>query len=304
MKQNPQGRPRVKGTCRRDRSALNKAFTLIELLVVIAIIAILAALLLPTLKTARERARTTYCASNLRSLVLALRTYADDHQDTAPGTIHSEEPYLYQDNYDTRSYKTWCGFLFDYIGATNAYCCPSAVNYTSLGGAAPVSWKWRVKLTGYCGNGVIFNYVHSNAYVTHSHLPQPNELGRGIKLARVPRSADLVAFSDWTASYWLNVSVVSRHMNTDRGNLYPFISFSDGKYHHTPHAAAFGQYGQGFDQYLAHDIACHGSGAGFNVGFLDGRVQLQKIGSLTTGNYGLQPDAQNHGKDTPFVAGF
>ena len=53
-------------TCRSTRSG----FTLIELLVVVSIIALLIALLLPTVKRARENARRTVCASNLRSLGL------------------------------------------------------------------------------------------------------------------------------------------------------------------------------------------------------------------------------------------
>lgn len=59
----------------------HRGFTLVELLVVIAIIALLISLLLPSLSTARQQARRTVCASNLRSLALAVHAYANDHQD-------------------------------------------------------------------------------------------------------------------------------------------------------------------------------------------------------------------------------
>src|ERR1041384_8616592 len=57
-----------------------RAFTLIELLVVIAIIAILAALLLPTLASAKERAKRTSCKNSMRQFSLALHMYGDDNQ--------------------------------------------------------------------------------------------------------------------------------------------------------------------------------------------------------------------------------
>jgi prepilin-type N-terminal cleavage/methylation domain-containing protein/prepilin-type processing-associated H-X9-DG protein len=57
----------------------SRGFTLIELLVVIAIIALLIAMLLPQLANARNRARTSVCASNLHALGIGLNCYLDEY---------------------------------------------------------------------------------------------------------------------------------------------------------------------------------------------------------------------------------
>ncbi len=57
------------------------AFTLIELLVVIAIIAILAAILFPVFARARENARRSSCASNLKNVGIAWLQYSQDYDE-------------------------------------------------------------------------------------------------------------------------------------------------------------------------------------------------------------------------------
>ena len=55
------------------------AFTLVELLVSVAIIAVLLALLLPSLKGAKDRAKAVECMSNLRQISVAVQSYLGDY---------------------------------------------------------------------------------------------------------------------------------------------------------------------------------------------------------------------------------
>jgi prepilin-type N-terminal cleavage/methylation domain-containing protein/prepilin-type processing-associated H-X9-DG protein len=63
-----------------------QGFTLVELLVVIGIIALLISLLLPALARARDAAKTASCAARMKEMGMAIRLFASQNDDRAPGS--------------------------------------------------------------------------------------------------------------------------------------------------------------------------------------------------------------------------
>lgn len=62
-----------------------RAFTLIELLAVIAIIGVLSAIVISTVSGVRQRAHQTRCASNLRSIGVAMMLHLGENKNILPG---------------------------------------------------------------------------------------------------------------------------------------------------------------------------------------------------------------------------
>ena len=60
------------------------AFTLIELLVVIAIIALLLAIIIPSLKRAKEKAQFLFCEFNLKAYGLTMKLYLNENDEKYP----------------------------------------------------------------------------------------------------------------------------------------------------------------------------------------------------------------------------
>jgi len=121
--------------------SVRRGFTLIELLVVIAIIAILAAILLPALRQAKEKAKQSACANNLRQLGLALNMYAQDHDGDLPKPI------------DTASGSAswyWALKIYrtGYVKATDAFCCPSWPPYQLKANQLFMTYGMRVRVAG------------------------------------------------------------------------------------------------------------------------------------------------------------
>ncbi len=121
---------------------MRRGFTLIELLVVIAIIAILAAILFPVFARAREKARTSTCASNCKQMGLAMLMYAQDYDETFTQIGHGTQstPVVPGDdefNYNSDSrylyfYRSWASNIYPYINNTQIFRCPST-DYSCYG---------------------------------------------------------------------------------------------------------------------------------------------------------------------------
>jgi len=101
------------------------AFTLVELLVVIAVIALLAAILFPVFSRARERARQSSCASNLKQLGLGIMQYIQDNDEQPPVGLADGYPgYGFTSGCKSFAGLGWGTQVYPYIKNLEIFACP------------------------------------------------------------------------------------------------------------------------------------------------------------------------------------
>lgn len=141
-----------------------KAFTLIELLVVIAIIAILMAILMPSLRAARESGQRAVCLNNLRQLTTAWIMYADENGGRIiKADTHDSDAWVqWSDDFteQTKELAITRGRLYPYCPNKKLYKCPSGMRgevvtysivdamngHAEIAGAIPAPLKHRSQI--------------------------------------------------------------------------------------------------------------------------------------------------------------
>lgn len=217
-------------------SGRSTGFTLIELLVVIAIIALLAAILFPVFARARENARKSSCANNLKQIGLGIAQYTQDYDETYPFRVNPA------------STVSWRTYIFPYVKSVQIFTCPSNKNKNNNPGsdngltATPTPAIPGLKVSYGCNINIIGNTSKSIADIqypaqliavtesfegnaeivlarTNFGIPANNEglfashLGTSnyafadghAKALRPPQTVDATSpFTDTTTNFWVN----------------------------------------------------------------------------------------------------
>ncbi|MDD7986414.1 prepilin-type N-terminal cleavage/methylation domain-containing protein [Lentisphaera marina] len=153
-------------------------FTLIELLVVIAIIGILVSLLAPSLKGARESAKSAACKNTLKSLYTASLLYADDNEDwalfRADIGVTDSQPWAAWGNYGqylmdigSNDNQRWFRFYSEKFICANAEYARTEANTSAEGRPYDIRYSYGMNTSGqvveknYPFGGIKFNQVDS-----------------------------------------------------------------------------------------------------------------------------------------------
>ncbi len=232
-----------------------KAFTLIELLVVIAIIALLLAVILPSLRKAKQAALSTICKSNLKQWNTVFVMYTQENNDSFHPGWHSNVPGLLDNAWWDTSAEEYYGDIHEFRS------CPTATRVTTNedGTPGPGQGKYPYAAWGYISmnsvDGISTSYgsYGSNGWLVNQ--PQvvtdanphfyAEKFWRKMTAIKGPHNVPMLMDARWMGSYpnsgdvppasidlptdpSMSVGSLMSRMIQDRHNKRQNVLFADG----------------------------------------------------------------------------
>jgi prepilin-type N-terminal cleavage/methylation domain-containing protein/prepilin-type processing-associated H-X9-DG protein len=178
------------------RGKTDKGFTLVELLVVMSIISLLLAVLLPSLKKARQQGQAIVCMNNVKQLGLAFMLYGQEYNGYAmPSAVQQTNLYWWgqklPDGIDHKLGIVW-PYLRSELGGKSVYECPSQPfgSYCLQGASGSKDPKWITSTYGYNGY-----------FLCPSQSGWPNLPGPWQKITNINTPAMVLVFADTLIDY-------------------------------------------------------------------------------------------------------
>ena len=173
-------------------TAPKSAFTLIELLVVISILALLVALLVPSLRAAKDLAKLVQCLSQVRSLGLGVNFYAQEWDDCLP-----TDRWWGENPGGERFFKQLAPFVdegVDDLRKSPVFECPMHMPY-----------RFQPPPPGAGTSGCGVSYGYNAMLMAKWELPRKpeNEPCRASKVTRPGTTITIGDHSDWDNTYMM-----------------------------------------------------------------------------------------------------
>ena len=213
---------------------MKRKFTIIELLVVVAIIGILMSMLMPALNSAKKKAKTVQCLSQMRQIYAASAMYLNDNDGRYPYG-------------STSDFKlSWDDFLANYDGRGYNYAEYSVLQMTTTDAAKSKHRLYRCPGSKWPDEANVLRSYSMNSGYNYYDYKGIGHYGWSIKVTQINDASDTLLFVErdqkvhnllssqsggmtwYTLHYTWHDSIVQNPHGTNSNSQLRNMTYSDG----------------------------------------------------------------------------